>query len=302
MALAYKIKGDDEKANKYLRQAEALSSNPKDDDYLKTLRFNFYSFGKDDKKKLALLSAASASIDSLAFEMLRASAVSAQNDYLEAKLDSIDDSARTSRTIFVGFLVISILAIISLVLFIRNRHSQYLLNESKLNDQLASYLSSLEEIEDKSRVSHQNGQMLLGTLAINRLSEIYYYPLANKADSFLKEYEKIIKQFNIDDLFFAAFEEKVNSSNNQIITLLKRSCPNLSEINERLFSYLAAGMSYTTICVLFGCDKPIIYNRVNRLRRTISSIEGHTSEILLAYIQTGLRNKSFILSEKDSSE
>jgi transposase len=46
--------------------------------------------------------------------------------------------------------------------------------------------------------------------------------------------------------------------------------PSLKEKDFRLYAYLTAGLSATTIAVLLGKEKSVVYNRISRLKKSIN--------------------------------
>jgi len=106
---------------------------------------------------------------------------------------------------------------------------------------------------------------------LSRLCEQYY--IYEGSDKFQKkiiaEVEEIINELRYDDEANADFEALLNSRHNNIMCRFRKEHPTLKEKDYRLYSYLAAGLSATTIAVLLGKDKSVVYNRISRLKKVI---------------------------------
>jgi hypothetical protein len=85
----------------------------------------------------------------------------------------------------------------------------------------------------------------------------------------IAEVEDIINELRYDDEANAEFEALLNSRQNNIMCRFRNEHPTLKEKDYRLYSYLTAGLSATTIAVLFGKDKSVVYNRISRLKKVI---------------------------------
>lgn len=106
---------------------------------------------------------------------------------------------------------------------------------------------------------------------LSRLCEQYYiYEGSDKLQKkIISEVEEIINELRYDDEANAEFEALLNSRQNNIMCRFRNEHPTLKEKDYRLYSYLAAGLSATTIAVLLGKDKSVVYNRISRLKKVI---------------------------------
>lgn len=106
---------------------------------------------------------------------------------------------------------------------------------------------------------------------LSRLCEQYYiYEGSDKLQKkIIAEVEEIINELRYDDEANAEFEALLNSRQNNIMCRFRREHPTLKEKDYRLYSYLTAGLSATTIAVLLGKDKSVVYNRISRLKKII---------------------------------
>ena len=106
---------------------------------------------------------------------------------------------------------------------------------------------------------------------LSRLCEQYYiYEGSDKLQKkIISEVEEIINELRYDDEANAEFEALLNSRQNNIMCRFRKEHPTLKEKDYRLYSYLTAGLSATTIAVLLGKDKSVVYNRISRLKKVI---------------------------------
>ena len=79
----------------------------------------------------------------------------------------------------------------------------------------------------------------------------------------------LIAELRNDDEAHAALEAHLDARHNGIVSLFRASHPAMKEKDFRLYAYLVAGFSATTIAVLLGKDKSIVYNRISRLKKTL---------------------------------
>lgn len=106
---------------------------------------------------------------------------------------------------------------------------------------------------------------------LSRLCEQYYiYEGSDKLQKkIIAEVEEIINELRHDEKANAEFEELLNSRQNNIMRRFRAEHPALKEKDYRLYAYLAAGLSATTIAVLLGKEKSVVYNRISRLKKII---------------------------------
>jgi hypothetical protein len=67
------------------------------------------------------------------------------------------------------------------------------------------------------------------------------------------------------------------------MTAFRAQFPKLKEDDLRLFAYVAAGFSSTTISTLMERDKQYVYNRIWRLKGRIAASEAPDKDRFLEY-------------------
>lgn len=106
---------------------------------------------------------------------------------------------------------------------------------------------------------------------LSRLCEQYYiYEGSEKLQKkIIAEVEEIINELRYDNGANTEFEGLLNNRQNNIMHRFRAEHPSLKEKDYRLYTYLAAGLSATTIAVLLGKEKSVVYNRISRLKKVI---------------------------------
>ena len=105
-----------------------------------------------------------------------------------------------------------------------------------------------------------------------RLCEQYYvYEGSDKLQKkVVSEVADIIAELRNDSESQAQLERLVDTQQNGIMSRFRQAHPTLKENDYILYCYLVAGFSSTTIAVLLGKEKSVVYNRVSRLKKQIN--------------------------------
>ena len=85
----------------------------------------------------------------------------------------------------------------------------------------------------------------------------------------MTEVQEIIEELRNDDAAQAEFERVLNLQHNNVMQRFRAEHPTLKEKDYRLYAFLAAGLSATTIAVLLGKEKSVVYNRISRLKKVV---------------------------------
>ena len=106
---------------------------------------------------------------------------------------------------------------------------------------------------------------------LSRLCEQYYvYEDSDKLQKkIMTEVQEIINELRNDDDAQAEFERVINLQNDNVMQRFRAEYPTLKAKDYQLYSYLVAGLSATTIAVLLGKEKSVVYNRISRLKKSI---------------------------------
>lgn len=106
---------------------------------------------------------------------------------------------------------------------------------------------------------------------LSRLCEQYYvYEGSDKLQKkVIAEVKEIIEELRKDDDAQAEFERVLNLQQDNVMQRFRAEHLTLKEKDYRLYAYLVAGLSATTIAVLLGKEKSVVYNRISRLKKAI---------------------------------
>lgn len=115
---------------------------------------------------------------------------------------------------------------------------------------------------------------------LTRLCEQYYIYEGNEKlrNKIVAEVSDIITELRNDTTAHQEFEAVINTQHNNIITQFRHDYPMLKEKDYLLYAYLVAQLSATTIAVLIGKDKSVVYNRISRLKRSIKEHNNATAQ------------------------
>lgn len=120
---------------------------------------------------------------------------------------------------------------------------------------------------------HEEGLFKSGSnyAILSRLCEQYYvYEGSDKLQKkIMTEVQEIIEELRNDDAAQAEFESVLNQQHNNVMQRFRAEHPTLKEKDYRLYAFLAAGLSATTIAVLLGKEKSVVYNRISRLKKVV---------------------------------
>ena len=86
----------------------------------------------------------------------------------------------------------------------------------------------------------------------------------------MNEVQEIINELRNDDDAQAEFERVINLQHDNVMQRFRAEYPTLKAKDYQLYSYLVAGLSATTIAVLLGKEKSVVYNRISRLKKSIN--------------------------------
>lgn len=143
-------------------------------------------------------------------------------------------------------------------------------------DEIAAFIKDFKQISAPDNdTPPSTGKMSFRTgsnyAILTRLCEQYYiYEGSDRLQKkIIAEVEEIIDELRHDDSAHAEFEALLNCQQNDIMRRFRAAHPALKEKDFRLYAYLAAGLSATTIAVLLGKEKSVVYNRISRLKKSI---------------------------------
>ena len=215
------------------------------------------------------------------------SALSSQIDYLSER-EEIDAERTRSSKMRLWALVLLLSAITATVLwFLKARKIQTdkIISEEKAETE--KYMTIAEEME--SRVNNMQsrlkepGKLAENYAVLERLCEQYYVyeGTDNLQPKILKEVKSVIETLRGDT---AGLEDMLNRRYDGIMRKFREQFQGLKEDDMRLFCFMAAGFSSTTISTLMEHDKQYIYNRIYRLKGRIAFSSAADRDLFLEFI------------------
>lgn len=141
--------------------------------------------------------------------------------------------------------------------------------------ELIREFNRLTTSSDEQPVSPQQESSRAGSnyAILTRLCEQYYvYEGSEKLQQrVIAEVKEIVRELRNDDEAHAEFEAQLNARHNNLLARFRAEHPSFKEKDYRLYAYLVAGLSATTISVLLDKEKSVVYNRISRLKKGIEA-------------------------------
>jgi tetratricopeptide (TPR) repeat protein len=151
--------------------------------------------------------------------------------------------------------------------FIRHRKVSKL-EKKHLSDALNAQVAALEELKETLQTKNMlSAQIEFGTL--DTLCTEYYTGGNLSERRVAKAFEQMVLTYRNDPVFWNTFEQRVDEIHEGVISMMKKELTGFKTDDFRLMTYIVSGMSYFSISVLMGVDKPVLYNRAKRLRDRI---------------------------------
>ena len=284
-AYAYSLLGDRTQADRWLR--EAIRDAESEDEATK-VRFREYQVkarSGDTDGALKALEAVVAASDDAERQALRESALSSQKEYFQQQSEIAAERLRSAR---MRQWVLGLLLVLGLVAgwFIyrihRLRAEQRLAEERAETDRVMSIAEDLQARLQKASGSSSKILERSGFSVLERLCEQFYIyeGTENLQTKVLKEAKSVIDGLRADT---RGLEELLDAEHDGLMTAFRAGNPKLKEDDIRLFAYVAAGFSSTTISTLMERDKQYVYNRIWRLKSRIAASDAPDKERFLCF-------------------
>lgn len=118
---------------------------------------------------------------------------------------------------------------------------------------------------------------------LNKLSGIYYetHVCRKDKDAIYKYVSTEIEKLGSDRNAISQLEDLVNRHKDNIMAVIRRELPDLTEMEYRLLCYLCAGFSAKAISVFTGDSTNNIYVKKSRLKRTIMNLDMSIRDIIM---------------------
>ena len=189
-------------------------------------------------------------------------------------------SARMRQWVLALLLVLGLVAGWFIYRINRLQAERRLAEERAETDRIMSIAEDLQARLQKagsSKILEKSGFSVLERLC----EQFYIYEgTENLQTKVLKEAKSVIDGRRTDS---KGLEDLLNAEHDGVMTAFRAQFPKLKEDDLRLFAYVAAGFSSTTISTLMERDKQYVYNRIWRLKGRIAASEAPDKDRFLEY-------------------
>lgn len=289
-ALDAALNGNYAKAYDYIDSSWPMARNEKDScmlyhiSYIVSKEQGDYIKALDSHESLLDLQ------DSTVREALQKPLQSVRNDYFEAKTAYNEQLLRNNKYRLCLAIIISLVAIISLVLFYRRRItmkdielSAYIELADDLRNSLALTNSKLAESSSENQqytklLKEMSEQItLLFTRQyelLDKLGSTYYETHGSRRDreAIYQQVKNEIENFATDKNCIAQLEAIVNQYKDNVMAVVRTEMKGLGEMDYRLLCFLFAGFSAKAISVFTGDSTANIYMKKSRIKNKISRL------------------------------
>ncbi len=187
---------------------------------------------------------------------------------------------RTERTRLGALLLLFTAIFATMIWYLKARR---IASEKELAEEKAEterYMTIAEELQGKvSRMKTKGGAEVL-----ERLCAQYYVNEGSDrlGSSVVREVKDIIEGLRSDPKVQKELERQLNESGDNVMQRLREEFPKWKEEDFRIYCYTASGFSSTTIATLIEKEKPFVYNRLYRIKSSLS--KSHDGEFYLSFL------------------
>ena len=175
---------------------------------------------------------------------------------------------RTERARLGALLLLFTAIFATVVWYLKAKH---MASEKELAEEKAEtehYMSIAEELQGKVARMKSSG----GAEVLERLCAQYYVNEGSDrlGSSVVREVKDIIDGLRNDPKVQKELERQLNENNDNVMQRLREEFPKWKEEDFRIYCYTASGFSSTTIATLVEKEKPYVYNRLYRIKSSLS--------------------------------
>lgn len=180
-----------------------------------------------------------------------------------------------SERLFGGILLVILLSICAIIFL------YYRVKAARLrNDALVAEAAALRNDFGAKLSSLQNSRFAV----IDSLCSTYYESqgTVNERKAIAEKVKSHIAELQRNEGIFADMEQSVNKCYGNLLSLLRKQWPDISETDYRLAVYLACRLSSRTMAMLFNENIDVIYKRKSRLKAKICALNLPDRELFLS--------------------
>ncbi len=282
-AYAYSLLGDKKMADSWLRAAIRDAESEDEATKVKFREYQVKARSGDAAGALEALEAVMAGDNAAERQAARETALASQKEYFQQESLVAAERLRSAR---MRQWVLALLLVLGLVAGWFIYRINRLLAERRLAEERAETDRIMSIAEDlQARLQKAGSSKILeksGFSVLERLCEQFYIyeGTENLQTKVLKEAKSVIDGLRTDS---KGLEDLLNAEHDGVMTAFRAQFPKLKEDDLRLFAYVAAGFSSTTISTLMERDKQYVYNRSWRLKGRIAASEAPDKDRFLEY-------------------
>lgn len=282
-AYAYSLLGERAEADRWLREAIRDAESEDEETKIRFREYQVKARAGDAAGALKALESVVAASEEAERQAARDITLSSQKEYFQQQSEIAAErlrSARMRQWVLALLLVLGLVAGWFIYRMHRLRAEQRLAEERAETDRVMSIAEDLQARLQKagsSKILEKSGFSVLERLC----EQFYIYEgTENLQAKVLKEAKSVIDGLRADT---RGLEELLDAEHEGVMSAFRAQFSKLKEDDLRLFAYVAAGFSSTTISTLLERDKQYVYNRIWRLKGRIAASDAPDKERFLEY-------------------
>lgn len=276
LAYAHSLLGNRQEAERWIRAAARSAETEEERSQVKFREYQIASRNGDYRTALSSLEEVMEYNNTVQLSDLKDSVMRYQMEYFSQQSSTAQEKLHATRLRTLLIIALLLAMMFSLLGYFRVRKSdtERLLEEEK--QEREKYMSLAEELKGRLRTA-PNFEVL------ERLCEKYYVyeGTDNLQPKILSEVKSVIGGLREDPKQVETLEKMLDNSHDGIVSKFKAQIPRLKEDDIRIFIFAASGLSSTAMSTLLELDKPVVYNRIYRLKGRIAKSEAPDKEIFL---------------------
>lgn len=212
---------------------------------------------------------------------LKQSAIKSQKDFLEEINRESERLARRRQAIVWGITASLLTLILVLILYNKRRNKHVSLEKEALIEAYKDLTSRTEE--EKAKVRSQYIQMCQSHFShIGRINEMLNVYANESDDNLYRELKRSIQQIGQDEQSQLRFEKVLDDTFDDVMTHFREAFPKRKQRYYQLVSYIFAGFSTTTICIMIpSYNKHNVHVEKSRLKQMIQDTNSPYKEQFL---------------------
>jgi hypothetical protein len=147
---------------------------------------------------------------------------------------------------------------------------------------------NLDNTENEVNAAYANVKELLSSRfkTIDDLCLTYYEHMGSnkEKEKIYSRVKNIIDGIRSDNQIISSFENIVNAKMDNLITKLKRDCPELKDADRRLYLFIVLGFSSRAISIFQDTKIEVVYNQKSQLKKKLRELENNGHGEYIRYL------------------